>query len=103
MDTCMASLPYRDEPELIRLRAMVALWIADLYEDSRRFFSLHDDEVSDISRDPLDDNLSFPLEMEGSSRWADVDPTNEAVKARDLAGELLARLNGNPNNDENDE
>jgi len=34
MDTCMASLPYRDEPELIRLRRMVALWVADLQEDS---------------------------------------------------------------------
>ncbi|KAI1619099.1 hypothetical protein EDD36DRAFT_50242 [Exophiala viscosa] len=106
MDTCMASLPYRDEPELIRLRAMVALWIADLHEDSRQSFNLHDDEVSNIASDPLDDNLASPLDMEaveGSSWWADVDPTNEAVKARDLAEELLARLKGNPDNDENDE
>ncbi|KAK4939999.1 hypothetical protein LTR10_019851 [Elasticomyces elasticus] len=103
MDTCMASLPYRDEPELIRLRAMVALWMADLYEDSRLHFSLHNDEVSDVAHEPLKDHPSSSLDMEGPSWWADVDPTNEAVKARDLAGELLAGLKGNPNNDENDE
>lgn len=102
MDTCMANLPYKDEPELIRLRAMVALWMADLYEDSSQYFGRHD-EVSTDANDLLEDRLSSPLDKEGPAWWAEADPTNEAVKARDLAGELLARLEGIPNNDENDE
>jgi hypothetical protein len=33
MDACMATIPYSDDFELIRLRGMVASWLADLIDD----------------------------------------------------------------------
>ncbi|KIW55878.1 hypothetical protein PV05_04588 [Exophiala xenobiotica] len=87
MDTCMASLPYKDEPELIRLRAMVALWIADLHEVMARIAPAHV-EVSDPDFSDL--SLQLPLVDEGQS-WP-LDHSHEATKARVLAEELLARL-----------
>ncbi len=33
MDACMTTIPYSDDLELIRLRAMVALWVANLSEN----------------------------------------------------------------------
>ncbi|KAK4914703.1 hypothetical protein LTR66_017133, partial [Elasticomyces elasticus] len=36
MDTCMSTLPFVDDRELVRLRGMVALWVGDLIEDVAR-------------------------------------------------------------------
>ncbi|KAK5467405.1 hypothetical protein LTS15_000377 [Exophiala xenobiotica] len=87
MDTCMASLPYKDEPELIRLRAMVAHWIADLHEAIARIPRAHV-EVSDPAFSDL--SLQSPLVDEGRG-WP-LDHNHEATKARALAEELLTRL-----------
>jgi len=40
MDACMASVPYSDDLEMVRLRAMVALWVADL-NDQCLFYLEH--------------------------------------------------------------
>ncbi|KAL6244570.1 hypothetical protein RBB50_008812 [Rhinocladiella similis] len=89
MDTCMASLPYKDEPELIRLRAMVALWVADLHgvmmNSQRNPVGISNDDY------PGERLLSpSPTEAQG---WAE-NHSYEAMKARDVAEELLARLRG---------
>lgn len=98
MDTCMASLPYKDEPELIRLRAMVALWIADLHHavlnSQRNNVEISNDgylEESRLSPSPI-----------GPQGWAE-DHSYEALKARDIAEELLARLRSDTNPGEDGE
>ncbi|KAK7900539.1 hypothetical protein LTR67_002821 [Exophiala xenobiotica] len=97
MDTCMAILPYKDEPELIRLRAMVAQWIADLHEAvariPRALVEVSDPAFSDLS-------LQSPLVDEGQG-WP-LDHNHEATKARALAEELLTRLEyaADPDEDE---
>ncbi|KIW19887.1 hypothetical protein PV08_00462 [Exophiala spinifera] len=87
MDTCLANLPYKDEPELIRLRAMVALWIADLHGDILNSRQNHVESASDGYSGKSLQSLS-PREAQG---WTE-DHSYEAVKARDVAEELLARL-----------
>lgn len=79
MDSCMASVPFMDEPELIRLRAMVALWIADLHEKCALRSAPTNDQVSSIAVD------SDPSSC--SSRHV-----REAAEARDRARGLVARL-----------
>ncbi|EXJ90520.1 hypothetical protein A1O1_03623 [Capronia coronata CBS 617.96] len=88
MDTCMATLPYMDEPELIRLRAMVALWTADLH-----------DYISDDQRDP-EQQVFSDLAGEPDDATSRREHAREADLARDLARELLARLEGDPRSDE---
>jgi hypothetical protein len=48
MDACMSSIPFSDDLELIRLRGMVALWLADLAESCSG------------GKDPSGDAMSVP-------------------------------------------
>ncbi|KAL2394779.1 hypothetical protein ABEF95_000642 [Exophiala dermatitidis] len=92
MDTCMATLPYMDEPELIRLRAMVCLWIADLHDDIGRT------QLSRLRHTSPDTQASSDqLEEEETSSG---EHTRDAARARDMARDLIARLEGGPTSDE---
>ncbi|OAP59986.1 hypothetical protein AYL99_04988 [Fonsecaea erecta] len=95
MDSCMATVPYMDEPELIRLRAMVALWVADLHEDCAYLSSLGDVKAVDMSLDP-----GSPVAPLHEDQPADHDEhRREAARARDKAHDLLSRLEGEARSD----
>lgn len=84
MDECMISLPYMDEPELIRLRAMVDLWLADLYETCHAF-AVPLEQVSDTnSQDPYDQDDTTP------------DYFHLAQQSRERAQTRLTKLEGRP-------
>lgn len=57
MDACMSSIPFSDDVELIRLRGMVALWMADLAESCSGGRAPASDVVS-ISSSPVNDLAS---------------------------------------------
>lgn len=99
MDTCMATMPYADEPELIRLRAMVALWVADLNEACVRIAAPLDQvrALSDSNASP-----SSPLfdEDQSSMTRPGQGHEHEAALARDYARGLLSRLEGRPRSEE---
>lgn len=95
MDSCMTTIPYSDDFELIRLRGMVSSWIADLIDDlvddqSTRSGELEDDEQADVvasarfSRSPV--------------KWSEDDATRgwrlEAEQARQKALEMRRKLQG---------
>jgi len=82
IDACMATVPYIDEPELIRLRAMVSLWQADLHEDCAYMDESIGVEVSDPIPGPNEQSL-----LPGKNEHM-----QEAVSARDKAQELLSKL-----------
>ena len=85
MDTLMATLPYSDDLELIRLRAMVALWTADL-EDFCSFFEKF--KTGSPYKDTDDTGIT---DNEASSYdEKDVDLTSKA--SRGLADRFFARL-----------
>lgn len=88
MDTCMATLPYMDEPELIRLRAMVALWIADLHDDVGSMQTTLDPDAFSGRSNELDAETSRS------------EHAREASRARDFARDLVERLAGGPRHDE---
>lgn len=84
MDECMTSLPYMDEPELIRLRAMVDLWLADLYETCHAF-AVPLEQVSDTnSQDPYEQDDRTP------------DYFHLAQQSRERAQTRLTKLEGLP-------
>ncbi|ETI27513.1 hypothetical protein G647_09704 [Cladophialophora carrionii CBS 160.54] len=90
MDTCMATVPYMDEPELIRLRAMVALWTADLHEDCAYIVKNNDPQASD----DFAEQHGLPLLPEEEQASRENEHLSEAGLARDRARELLSRLGG---------
>lgn len=71
MDACMTTIPYSDDVELLRLRGMVALWLADLIDDLA-------DGSSDA--DTVDD--------------AGGDHATEAERARHKASDMFRRIRG---------
>ncbi len=97
LDTCMATVPYMDEPELIRLRANVALWAADLHEDCALIAESNENQVRHSS-----------VSQKSASRSPEEEPTprysehlHEAGLARDMAQEMLSKLEGRaPSDDE---
>ena len=86
----MATVPYMDEPELIRLRAMTALWMADLHEDCAYMVKTYDNQVSD----PLveQNNMSQSPQEERTSQKKE--HLHEAGLERDKAQEFLSKLEG---------
>ena len=64
MDSCMTTIPYSDDFELIRLRSMVALWIADLIDDIVEKQSIphgeHEGDTDQFSRSPMQWSLDSP-------------------------------------------
>jgi hypothetical protein len=96
MDTCMASVPYMDEPELIRLRAMVALWIADLHEDCAFMAKDNDSRAGDGL---LEEHDPPRLAEEERISWQN-EHLRDAGLARDMAEELLSKLRGRATSDD---
>ena len=98
LDTCMATVPYMDEPELIRLRAMVALWVADLHNDCAMITKSQGNQV----REPLLPQNGAPqsTEEEQTSRYEYSQHLREAGLARDVAQELLSRLEDRRSSDD---
>lgn len=84
MDTCMASMPFQDERELVRLRAMVALWIADLHEGLTSIARLRE-QVSE-SESYLESGTSSPT-------------TDDAIESRDQSRAAGFGLEGSPSSD----
>lgn len=84
MDECMASIPYMDEPELIRLRAMVDLWLADLYETCYAF-DLPLEQVSDS------DSQDHPEQKDPTTDYVHL-----AQQSRERAQARLSKLEGQP-------
>ena len=82
MDECMGSLPYMDEPELIRLRAMVDLWMADLYETC---WSFSNPDEQDTEHEPLSIADYTP---------SDHDYFQLATRSREQGYTRLSRLEG---------
>ncbi|EXJ69008.1 uncharacterized protein A1O5_07943 [Cladophialophora psammophila CBS 110553] len=95
MDTCMATVPCMDEAELIRLRAMVALWIADLHKDCACACRLGD---LDAGGTPLDQD-SPALSPNQDLRADQKEHIREAARARDRAQDLLSRLESQARSD----
>jgi hypothetical protein len=95
MDSCMTSIPFSDDFELIRLRGMVASWTADLIDD---FF-----ENQSTSSDENEDNIQADgvaadmLSRSPTQRLAN-SPNRalslEADQARQKAGEMQRKLQG---------
>jgi hypothetical protein len=90
LDTCMASVPYMDEAELIRLRANIALWTADLHEDCAIALARQESQMNDTVP-ALDDPSEWQA---GRPTSIERDHSREAVRARELARELFSKVDG---------
>lgn len=90
MDALMGTIPFIDDIELIRLRAMVALWMADLLDD---IDSLTTDVESDtgVHEPTLYDYAS--IEAIERQRNNGPKPNEKATAARELSKTLFSRLN----------
>lgn len=97
MDACMSSVPFSDDLELIRLRGMVALWMADLAEScSGRLGPARD--AANIPSSPVNDitsNVGQILLQDSPER----DPKGgfglEAMQSRRVAAQMFSRLPAN--------
>lgn len=89
MDLLMGTVPFVDHLELIRLRAMVALWTADLLD---AIDLLSADAASDDSfREPIPyDARSGDIQTHQDGRGAKV--TERATASRNLAQRLFVKL-----------
>lgn len=92
MDACMSSIPFSDDLELIRLRGMVASWIADLAESraGHHYYSTDGNALS-TATSPIDEIVSDVGQMalhaqpEGQARR---ELHLEAERSRQLAQRL---------------
>lgn len=87
MDECMASIPYMDEPELIRLRAMVDLWLADLYETCHAFA---------VPLDPVSDSDDYNQDHHEQQQDVGPDYILLAQQSRARAQARFSKLEGQP-------
>ncbi|KEF58882.1 uncharacterized protein A1O9_03725 [Exophiala aquamarina CBS 119918] len=87
MDECMASIPYMDEPELIRLRAMVGLWLADLYETCHAFA---------VPLEQVSDSDDYSQDRPEQQQDTGPDYIRLAQESRARAQVLLSKLAGRP-------
>ncbi|KAL1976859.1 hypothetical protein VTN31DRAFT_3141 [Thermomyces dupontii] len=92
MDEIMVSPPYSDSPELLRLRAMVSLWIGDLYVSSIP----ETEEDSDIAGDHDDDTTLIEERVETrmakqEKRLAQEKRNAELQKSEELFGKADLR------------
>ena len=97
MDACMSSIPFSDDLELIRLRGMVALWMADLAESCSGGRAPASDAVSNQSS-PVNDITSDIGQIalqdlpERDSRGA---LGVEGAQSRRVAQQMFSRLPAN--------
>ena len=98
MDSCMTTIPYSDDLELIRLRGMVSLWIADLIDDLIDNQSTLSDESKDSVRVDVVDSVQF---SRSSARGSEDDLSRtlklEADQAKQKAVEMQRKLQGHLN------
>lgn len=94
MDACMSSIPFSDDLELIRLRGMVALWIADLAESCLRGGALASDAM-DIQTSPVND-MTSDIGQIGLQDLPERDSRGalglERVQSRRVAQQMFSRL-----------
>ena len=95
LDTCMATVPYMDERELIRLCAMVALWKADLHEDCALLVNTYGSPVSDAPHRP--EGIVGSIGQKQST--LENEHLQKANLARDKARELFSKLEGQATSD----
>lgn len=97
LDSVMSTLPFMDDPELIRLRAMVALWTADLIES-----------LDDLQQGSLDPELELERAWMGDP---DPDPdqrdntpskNSRAEAVRATARKMFAKVKINSKNEDED-
>ena len=96
MDNCMTIVPYSDDNELIRLRGMVALWIADLLDDILEIQERHYEENED------DQTQADKVAADATRRSRLQRPTDnvseglrlEANQARDKSLEMQRKIQG---------
>jgi hypothetical protein len=95
MDSCMTTIPYSDDIELIRLSGMVSSWIANLIDDLVENQSSLSDENEDD--DQADVVAGDGFSQSPTQRWED-DPNSalrlEADQARRKAVEMQRKLQG---------
>jgi len=96
MDILMSTIPFVDDLELIRLRGMVALWVADLVEAVE--LSEADFESNHSMQDQEMDNLwlagSFVEEDENEHVTRPKQSNQKADDARAVATTMFAKLDG---------
>ena len=96
MDSCMTTIPYGDDMELIRLRGMVALWIADLLDDILEIQERHYEETED-DQTPADEVAADLTRRSRPQRPADdvsEDLRLEADRAREKSLEMQRKMQG---------
>jgi hypothetical protein len=95
MDSCMTTIPYSDDFELIRLSGMVSSWIADLIDDLVENQSTLSDENEDDDQAAV--VAADQFSRSPSQRWED-DPNKglrlEADRAKQKAVEMQRKLQG---------
>ena len=99
MDSCMTTIPYSDDVELIRLRGMVALWIADLIEDILEVQNSPYNENEDDSVEADEDatGLTSRSPMQGSAGDANRALRLEADRAKDRSVEMERKIQAHQN------
>ena len=94
MDACMSSVPFSDDLELIRLRGMVALWIADLADSCSGRNGLARD-TADIRSSPVND-IASDVSQIALQDSPGLDPGGdlglEAIQSRRVAEQMFSRL-----------
>lgn len=92
MDSLMSTLPFMDDQELIRLRGMVALWIADLLDaldqleaEAASNVSLHDQEMERAW-------LGLDEEERRSDSRTSPQSSQKAMDARNLAKAMFVKI-----------
>jgi len=89
MDAAMSTFPYSDDLELIRLRGMVALWVADLID-----FGLHHQHGGMVRRAPMDNLPDAVSTMEPSraeNAHHHVSLLAEAARSRQMAQDMFVK------------
>ena len=96
MDACMSSVPFSDDLELIRLRGMVAVWVADLAEalSTQRVHGIDGDAMS-TDGFPVDDITVDVGQIALHDRAEDSSARElrlEASYSRSTAEQMFSRL-----------
>ena len=79
MDSCMENLPFADDPDLMSIRGMVGLWIADLCD------TLIEQPGSD--EEDMNYERSLLVEVAGGSTRVSLDDTDESMPTSALHSE----------------
>jgi hypothetical protein len=96
MDACMTTIPYSDHFELIRLRSMVALWLADLIDDIVEKQSIphgeHEGDIAQADVAVIDQFSRSPMQWSLDSPYKAL--RLEADRARQKSVEMQQKIQG---------